>query len=242
MMRKLIVVTGGTRGIGKAIVSGVLKKGYRVYFTFKNSWAAAKDIEIDFPGQAKGFQVDSASNTEIVAFIEEVLSKETPYALVNNVGVPNDELFYNQSFDTFLATFQINFGSAICYVKGFLSAMMIERCGHIINMSSIASRKPKAGNAAYGSAKAAIERFSSSLAIEVARFNINVNCVSPGFVKTEMFEEFLKRQDERSFYKKIPMRKILSPEEVANVVALLIQGEISTTGTNICLGNGENIY
>ena len=123
----------------------------------------------------------------------------------------------------------------------FLESMIQKRKGHIINISSVAAIKPKVGNTAYGVSKAAIERFSKSLALEVARFNIRVNCVSPAYVKTDLLNAFLDGKKEREFYKAIPMRKVLLPEEVANIVVLLCSDQIRTTGSVFYVGNGENI-
>ncbi|WP_049019733.1 SDR family NAD(P)-dependent oxidoreductase, partial [Burkholderia cenocepacia] len=113
--------------------------------------------------------------------------------------------------------------------------------GAIVNVSSIAARKPKTGNGAYGASKAAIERFTKTLALEMARFGVRVNAVAPGFVRSDLFERFLASQDAAAFYRQIPMRKILEPEQVARTVLLLANGALETTGSVVDLGNGENI-
>ena len=114
------------------------------------------------------------------------------------------------------------------------------RHGNIINIGSVAAQKIKLGNTAYGCAKAAIERLSMGLSIELARFDVRVNCVSPGFVDTDMFQAFAGDQV-REILKSIPARRVMTAEEVAEAVCLLATRRLSTTGSLLRVGNGENV-
>lgn len=240
-MNKIAVVTGGSRGIGKAVTVSLINGGFTVYFTYKNSYEQARRLEDDYQGHCYGLQVDSADENQIKKFASEILNKHTPDILINNVGINNDEIFVNQDIDQFMGIINFNFGSTVKYCKQFVPSMMERRSGHIINISSVASIKPKIGNSAYGVSKIAIERFSKSLALELARFNVMVNCVAPGFVKTDLLGRYLEKNDPKTFYSNIPTRKILEVNDVSALVASLCGGLIKTTGSVFYIGNGENI-
>ena len=238
---KLAVVTGGARGIGLGLVNSLILAGYEVYFTYHTSDDKALEIMDTNPNKCKGFKVDSKNVEAIFQFADQVLQYKTPDILINNVGINDDKLLINQTFEEFKNIVDINFLSVVAFCKAFLNDMIENRIGNIINISSVAANKPKAGNSSYGASKLAIERFSKSLALEVARFKIKVNCVAPGFVHTNMFDDFIASQDKRAFYSQIPMRKILAINEVCDTVIALCNNTISTTGSVISLGNGENI-
>lgn len=238
---KLVVVTGGSAGIGRAITERLISDGYKVYFTYHKSKESAAELEAKFSGQCKGFCLDGSKEGEVNSFADTVLSEEVPYAIINNIGINDDKLFLNQTLDDFWAQLKINFGSTLNFCKAFLTSMLERRHGHIINISSVAANKPKPGNAAYGVSKSSIERFSKTLALEVARFGIYVNCISPGFVKTNMVDKFLSSGDKRKFFLNIPMKKILSAKNIADVASSILSGNIVTTGSVLSLGNGENI-
>lgn len=241
-MSQLVVVTGGSRGIGREIVKKFLSIGCHVCFTYKNSTNQANElVEID-PELCQAYQVDHANADEIRKFSVNILRAGVPAILVNCVGMNQDEIFFNQEFEKFWELIQLNFGSAVLLSKLLLPAMMERRSGHIINISSIAANKPKIGNSAYGASKIALERFSKSLALEVARFNIHVNCIAPGYVESDMLDAYLANHDKNSFYKQIPMRATLIPEDVANTVLALFENKIKTTGSVITIGHGENIH
>ncbi len=239
-MNALAIVTGGSSGIGRAITLGLIASGFDVYFTYRTQEVAARAIAEQYPGQCRAFHLN-ASLASIQDFAQQVLNERTPKILINNIGINDDSLFINQDLTRFLQIIKINFGVTLAFCKAFIYEMMKQRDGQVINISSVAANKVKMGNSAYGVSKAAIERFSKSLALEVARFNLKVNCVSPAFVQTEMLEKFLNNRKQGEFYKNIPAGKVLKPEEVANVVVALCTGVINTTGSVITIGNGENI-
>ncbi len=162
-MSPLAIVTGGSRGIGRDIVKKLILVGYQVFFTYKNSQVQATELVNINPKLCQSFQVDHLNKLEIEEFSTKVLQVETPSILINCVGMNCDEIFFNQEYDKFWETMQLNFGSAVFLTKLFLPAMMEKRHGHIINISSVAANKPKIGNSAYGASKIALERFSKSL-------------------------------------------------------------------------------
>lgn len=239
-MKQLAFVTGGTRGIGRAITENLIHLGFDVYFTYKNNHDLALELEKQYPNSCKGFVYDHTKEN-IQTLAENIIKDRVPDVIVNNIGINQDELFLKQDLSSFWETMELNFGSVLSCSKAFLESLVQQRKGHIINITSVAAIKPKIGNSAYGVSKAAIERFSKTLALETARFNVRVNCVSPAYVKTDLLDLFLAHQSKNEFYKAIPMRKVLLPEEVANLVGLLASNQISTTGSVFYVGNGENI-
>lgn len=239
-MRPLAFITGGTRGIGRAITAKLIELGFDVYFTYKNNHELALKLEQQYPNVCKGFAHDHTKEN-IQTLADQILKERVPEVIVNNIGMNQDELFIKQDLTSFWDTMQLNFGSVLSCCKAFLGSLVQQRKGHIINITSVAAIKPKIGNSAYGVSKVAIERFSKTLALETARFNVRVNCVSPAYVKTDLLDSFLAHQSQNEFYKAIPMRKVLLPEEVANLVGLLASNQITTTGSIFYVGNGENI-
>lgn len=239
-MRPLAFITGGTRGIGRAITVKLIELGFDVYFTYKNNHELALKLEQQYPNVCKGFAHDHTKEN-IQTLADQILKEHVPEVIVNNIGMNQDELFIKQDLTSFWDVMQLNFGSVLSCCKAFLESLVQQRKGHIINITSVAAIKPKIGNAAYGASKAAIERFSKTLALETARFHVRVNCVSPAYVKTDLLDSFLEHKSQSEFYKAIPMRKVLLPEEVANLVGLLASNQITTTGSIFYVGNGENI-
>ncbi|HEF4735057.1 SDR family oxidoreductase [Burkholderia multivorans] len=240
-MMKVAIVTGGTRGIGRAIVDALIADGHTVYFTYRSNPELADALERAHDGAARGFRVDGADWNAVQAFADYVNQEAAVDVLVNNAGVNDDALLIGSPFSRYWETLQINLGGAMAFCHVFGEGMQSRRRGAIVNVSSVAARKPKAGNGAYGASKAAIERFTKTLALEMARFGVRVNAVAPGFVRSDLFERFLASQDAAAFYRQIPMRRILEPEQVARTVLLLANGTIATTGSVVDLGNGENI-
>lgn len=239
-MKPLALVTGGTRGIGRAVTEKLARNGFDVHFTYLSNKKIASEIEVKYPNICMGYQFDHA-NDDIAVLAKRILVDRTPSLIVNNIGIAHDELFLQQSLDSFWKIMQMNLGSTLACCKAFINSMIEKRNGHIINITSVAAIKPKIGNVAYGVSKIAIERFSKTLALETARFNVRVNCVSPAYVQTDLLSSFLADKTAVEFYKAIPMRKVLLPDEVANIVLLLALNHITTTGSVFYVGNGENI-
>lgn len=238
-MSNIAVVTGGTRGIGRFIAEKLLGAGYKVIVTYARDERAAARFMSDFP-DLSAIQLDGRRIDQVQALRERILAEGELSVLVNNAGITGDGIFLNAKPEAFNQVMDTNFGSTLNYCNVFAPAMAIARFGNIINISSVAATKVKIGNTAYGCAKAAIERLTLGLALELARFDVNVNGIAPGFVDTDMFKAFAQG-GERDILKSIPGRKIMMPEEVANMVFLLVSRQFNTTGTIFKVGNGENI-
>jgi len=238
-MSGIAVVTGGTRGIGRCIAEQFLEAGYKVFVTYARDEQAAARFMADFPG-LNAVQLDGRRIDQVQALCDRIRLEGVPTVLVNNAGITGDGIFLNTSHEMFHQVMDTNFGSTLNYCNVFAPVMAAARFGNIINISSVAATKVKLGNTAYGCAKAAIERLTLGLALELARFNVKINAVAPGFVDTDMFKAFAQG-GERDILKSIPGRKIMQPEEVANIVFLLASRQFNTAGSVIKVGNGENI-
>ncbi|MDZ5434587.1 SDR family oxidoreductase [Pseudomonas fluorescens] len=237
-MSGIAIVTGGTRGIGRCISEKLLGAGYKVFVTYARDEQAAASFMADFP-DLSALQIDGRCIDQVQGLRDHILTLGTPSVVVNNAGITGDGIFLNASLETFNHVMETNFGSTLNYCNVFAPVLATARFGNIINVSSVAASKVKLGNTAYGCAKAAIERLTLGLALELARFDVKVNGIAPGFVDTDMFKAFAQG-GELDILKSIPGRKILQPEEVANMIFLLATRQFNTTGTVIKVGNGEN--
>ncbi|WP_434558072.1 SDR family NAD(P)-dependent oxidoreductase [Pseudomonas sp. Z4-20] len=238
-MNDIAVVTGGTRGIGRCIAEKLLGAGYKVFVTYARDERAAASFMADFPDLSV-VQLDGRNVGQVQALRDRILTEGALSVLVNNAGVTGDGIFLNTSHEAFNQVMDTNFGGTLNYCNVFAPVMATARFGNIINISSVAATKVKLGNTAYGCAKAAIERLTLGLALELARFDVKVNGIAPGFVDTDMFKAFAQGS-ELDVLKSIPGRTIMAPEEVANMVLLLVSRQFNTTGTILKVGNGENI-
>ena len=231
----IAIVTGGSGSIGKKIAHQLCKKGFTVFSTYLNN------LPIENSNNKIIYdRTDGRSKEEILKLSKRVLSLGTPKIIVNNAGITFDKLITQSTIEDFENVLNINFRSVLNYSYIFMKPMMENRFGNIINISSVAANKVRYGNSAYGCSKIAIERFSRSLAFELARFNININCVSPGFVKSNMFDKITDEQ-KKKIIKNIPKRKLLNASNVASLVVDLGLRKIDTTGSIFSISNGEHI-
>ncbi len=232
---KRVVVTGGTRGIGKAIVERLILEDYFVYFTYVNSDKEARELEELYHNKCKSAKVDGANTLEVETFINSILQEGTIDTLINNAGISNEALIEDVSWDTFIKVMHSNLGGVFNFSKAIMKSMRRNKYGNIINISSQASFNVRLGNAAYGTSKAAIDRFSNSLSMELARFNIAVNTISPSFVKTDMTNELFEIK-KNEIIKQIPSRRLTELIDVTDVVIFLLRRKPVFFGTNIPIG------
>lgn len=235
-MTQLAIVTGGTRGIGRQVSTYLAEQGFDVIATYRSDRAAANAL-----AEASGIEtrcVDGADAQAVAAFQAEIAARGVPEILVNNAGAAEDGLLLKDGRDRVAAMMANNFMGTVNFSLAFVNDMIARRRGNIVCLSSSAAHKIKPGNSAYGCSKIAIERFAKGLAKEIARFNVFVNCVSPGFVETELFNSFagVKR---REILLEIPTRKVLSAAQVARITVDLATRRTSTTGSVLLVGNGE---
>ncbi|TQV77437.1 3-oxoacyl-ACP reductase FabG [Aliikangiella marina] len=239
---KLALVTGASRGIGKAIAASLGKSGFIVAGT-ATSDAGAQGIteafkEIGIEGQGFVVNVSSAESIdELLAALKETYGK-TPEVLVNNAGITRDNLLMRMKDDEWDSILQTNLTSIFRLSKACLRGMMKAKWGRIINIGSVVGTTGNPGQTNYSAAKAAVIGFSKSLAKEVGTRGITVNVVAPGFIATDMTDALDDTQKE-ALFKEIPLARLGSPEDIAETVNFLAsQGANYITGETIHVNGG----
>ncbi len=221
---KRAIVTGGTRGIGKAIVLELASLGCNVVFTYNSSSEAAAKIEgisAEYGVKMFGIQADASLFSEAEKTINFVLEKLGGLdILVNNAGITRDNLLLRMKEEDFDQVIAANLKSVFNYSKHAVKPMMSQKYGKIINISSVVALIGNAGQANYVASKAGVIGLTKSLAREFASRNITVNAIAPGYVSTDMTNKLNDKQKE-ALLAQIPLRKIASPEDIAKTAAFL---------------------
>lgn len=221
---KTAIVTGATRGIGKAIAETFASHGANVAFTFASSEEKAKAIEADLLAmgvKAKAYKSDAADMDAAQELVKDVLKEfGTIDVLVNNAGITKDGLLMRMSEEDWDAVMDTNLKSVFNMTKSVMRTMMKNRGGSIINMSSVVGVKGNAGQANYAASKAGIIGFTKSVALELGSRNIRCNAIAPGFIETEMTAK-LDADTVQGWRDAIPMKRGGTPEDVANLTLFL---------------------
>lgn len=222
LKEKRAVVTGGTRGIGRAIVEEFLKEGAGVVFTYQSSEDKAKEIISNFPdSQVFAFRANASKFDEADATIKFALEKLGGVdILVNNAGITKDNLLLRMSESDFDSVIESNLKSVFNYTKAVMKPMLGQRYGKIVNLSSVVAMIGNPGQANYVASKAGVIGLTKSNAKEFASRNICVNAVAPGFIATEMTAKLNEKQKE-AIVSNIPLKRLGSGEDVAKLVVFL---------------------
>jgi 3-oxoacyl-[acyl-carrier protein] reductase len=227
---KIALVTGGSRGIGRAIALSLAKEGVATVITYKaNNTAAEETINgaKEFRGKIIARQWDIGKFHETqdgIAEIEKEFGKID--ILVNNAGITSDNLFVRMKEDEWDKVIETNLKGTFNCCRGVIRGMMKRRFGRIINISSIVAESGNPGQANYCASKAGIIGLTRSLALELASRQITVNAVTPGFVDTDMTESLTEEQ-KNLLLSKIPMGRVAEPSEVASLVLFLASEDAS---------------
>lgn len=245
---KIALVTGGSRGIGRACVRKLAKEGAKVAFTYNSNAEAAnnliKELELD-QREVVAFQADAADGKKADEVIEAIVAKwGTLDILVNNAGIIKDGLLAAMSEENWMAVVNTNLNSVYHYCHAAIRPMMSARKGRIINISSVAAHYGNPGQTNYAATKGGIEGFTRCLAKEVGRRGITVNAVAPGFIATDMTEA-IRNAAEAEITKHIALKRLGQPDDIANAVSYFasdessyVTGHVLTVDGGLTLGSG----
>lgn len=218
MNEKIALVTGASRGIGKAIATRLTEDGIKVLTPTHSEMDLESNESIDQYLKTLPFHID---------------------ILVNDAGINRIELFQNLSDADLFDTMQINLIAPIRITRGVMKGMIDHHFGRIVNISSIWSLVSKPGRLSYSVSKDGLNGFTRALAVEVAQYNILVNAIAPGFVNTDLTRQNNSLKDIEEICKKIPMRRLAEPEEIAQFVAFLCSDANSyITGQCVVMDGG----
>ncbi len=224
---KVAVVTGAGRGIGRAIAETLGKAGVTVIcvsYSESSCGEAAQAIN-DAGGKAVAKAVDVSDSAAVSEACESLLSEyENIDILVNNAGITKDNLLFRMSEDDWTSVINTNLNSCFYWVKGLARPMTRKRWGRIVNISSVSGIMGNAGQTNYAAAKAGMIGFTKSLAKELASRSITVNCVAPGFIKTDMTSKMADAALD-IVLPTIPLKRMGESSDIANMVAYLASEE-----------------
>jgi len=237
---KVAIVTGGTRGIGRAVVFDLIENAAKVVFTYIKSDESAAIIldEIkELNGEAEAIKADVRDYGKAKRVVEETIKKFGHLdILVNNAGVTRDKALMMMDPSDWQEVIDTNLTGYFNMAKACIVTMMKQKSGNIVNLSSISGVTGTARQINYSSAKAGIIGMTKSLAKEVAPYNIRVNAIAPGYIETDMTKDLKGKED---LIKMIPAGRFGKPEEVAKVVTFLVSGKAAyITGQTVKISGG----
>ena len=239
---KIAIVTGASRGIGKAIAQMFVDQGATVCFTYMSSEEKAKALEAELSakgGTVKGFKSNAGDFDAAQKLADDVIAEYGRIdILINNAGITRDNLLMRMSEEQWDEIMAVNLKSVFNLTKAVLRPMLKARAGSIINMSSVVGVKGNAGQSNYAASKAGVLGFTRSIALELGSRNIRCNAIAPGFIETEMTGA-LDEKTVQGWRDAIPLKRGGTPEDVANLCVFLAS-DMSTyiTGQTINVDGG----
>ena len=239
-MAKTIIVTGGTRGIGAAIVRVLLNAGYNVVLNYNKSDEIAQKAKEEYTNKGYNveiFRADISKRDDVKKLIEYTLDKfGTIDVVVNNAGIDNEKLFQEITDEDWNSVINTNLYSVFCMSQEVLPTMLNKQKGCIINISSIYGTNGGSFATAYSASKAGIIGFTKALAKELGPSNIRVNAIAPGIIDTDMNKNY-SREEIENIKEEIPLNRIGDGIDIAKCVKWLIEDEY-TTGQVIKIDGG----
>jgi 3-oxoacyl-[acyl-carrier protein] reductase len=231
---KNIIVTGASGGIGNAIIKKLNEAGANILAS-GTKIEKLEELKNNFK-KIKILKFDISQSDKIEEFIENATSElgGSLYGIVNNAGITQDNLAIRMSLDEWQKVININLTSTFLMSKFAIKKMLKNKSGKIVNITSVVGHTGNLGQANYTASKAGIVAMSKSLAIEYAKKNININCISPGFIQTAMTDKIDDKFKE-IIISKIPSARLGKPDDIANVVFFLVSDQSSYI-------NGETIH
>ena len=239
---KNVIITGGSRGIGKAIAKKFAQNGANLAITCIKMSDEALDLVKNLESlgvKAKAYESDASDFESAIKLAENVFNDFGSIdVLVNNAGITKDNLLLRMSEDDFNDVMKVNMNSVFNNTKAVLRQMLKQKNGSIINLSSVVGVKGNAGQSNYSSSKAAILGFTKSVALELGSRNIRCNAIAPGFIETKMTKA-LQQDQINEWAESIPLKRSGKPEDVANTTLFLasdMSSYITGQVMNVCGG------
>ena len=236
MDKKIVFITGVSRGIGLEIAKCFLNDGYFVIGTSRSNFNLGEAIDSD---HCLHIPLDVTDRDQVKNCMEQIKTQEKiPNVLINNAGITKDQLFLRMKDEDWDEVINSNLTGVFNITKLFIKSMVKDRSGKIINISSVAGLMGNPGQVNYSSSKAGLGGFTRSLAKEVAARNITVNCIAPGFIETDMTNHF-KSDELDKILKTIPANKMGNPQDIANLALFLASSSGDyITGQTISVDGG----
>ena len=236
-MMKYALVTGGSRGIGRAIAIKLAQEGYQVIINYASNQAEAEKTLASLNGQGELLPFDVSDNQQVRQALADWQQRHPDdyiEVVVNNAGIRRDNVMALMPEDDWHRVLDITLSGFYNVTQPLLPAMQMHKFGRIVNMASVSGLKGLPGQTNYSAAKGGIIAATKALAQEVARKGVTVNAVAPGFIKTDMTEGL----DEAALKKMIPANRFGTPEEVADLVAFLVSPQAGYITGNVISING----
>jgi len=236
MDKKIVFITGVSRGIGLEIAKCFSNNGYFVLGTSRSDFDLAKVLSSD---ECLHLQLDVTDRNQVSACLDQLKEiDKVPNVLINNAGITKDQLFLRMKNEDWDDVIDTNLTSVFNMSKLFIKSMVKERSGSIINISSVAGLMGNAGQVNYSASKAGLGGFTRALAKEVAARNITVNCIAPGFIETDMTDHF-QDNDLENILNQIPANKMGNPQHIADLALFLASPKGNyITGQTISVDGG----
>lgn len=236
---KRVIVTGGSRGIGAAIVRCLAEEGAEVAFTYSSREDAAAAVARELPGSGHFYvKMDISSEESVNQALEQITSKWPEiHGVVNNAGITKDTLLLRMKAEDFSAVIDTNLKGTFLVTKALAKTLMKSK-GSIVNITSVIGQTGNAGQANYAASKAGTVGFTKSVAAELSSRGVRANCVAPGFIATEM-TEILNDEQKKKILEKIPLGSIGEAQDVAQAVRFLLSDESRyITGHTLSVNGG----
>jgi 3-oxoacyl-[acyl-carrier protein] reductase len=222
---RMALVTGASRGIGRAIAQVLAAEGAAVAVNYRSGREKAEEVVKGITaggGRAVALSGDVADYAQAKALVEQTVKELGGlHILVNNAGIAKDGLIFNLEPEDWLSVMRVNFGGVFNCTKAVMGHFMAQRDGVIVNVSSVMGERGWIGESNYAASKGAVNAFTRCCAMELARFGVRVNAVLPGFSPTELVAGLTQKDGGKGIKKQIPMRDFGTVEEIARVAAFL---------------------
>ncbi len=234
---KVVIITGGSRGIGKAVVKAFSEAGAKVYFTYNKNSEAAEEVATEYGANA--IRCSQRNPEEIAKVVESIVSEHGGIdVLVNNAGVTSDQFLMMMSDEDWDKVIDTNLNGTFRWCKAAARPMLAHRRGNIINIASVAGLAGIAGQTNYAASKGAVLSFTRALAAEFGGKGLRVNAVVPGFIETDM-TAVMPRRIKQENLDKIVMKRFGKVEEIASTVMFLASDNASyITGQTLVVDGG----